>query len=906
MGVIKVETFDVDVTTTGSTHTLTTSVNTANSFIKLNSGTGHSSGGRTDSTADLGPNNTFIGCALSNTAITFNKSTSNPMKIVGEVWRYEGAASGPDEFIVRGHYAITLSAGSATATQAVAGIVNEDKIVPFLSGMDNPNTSTSDFDASCLDVYMDGSGNIVVSRQATTGTITVYVSAVEFTGSNWSIGHGISSSHDASAETVTLNTDSTGSGGSTFDVGNWTNAFIVATMEGDTLESGISDVLALVEPEINTTQVNFTVVQVDPAARNDGDAHIHVIAHPGIRVYREKELDISEGNGTYGTAFWPDGASTTESLDELALEWFTDSSGTGSAHSRGRLQARITAASGTIQHWVHRNGNTVGVKYGVIQLGALDGSTPVSIDDVDTDNIITNSQTNVVITGSNFGSTQGSGKVELVENDDYTGTIVAQTNIDSWANTSIQFDASSGGLADTNCFLWVTNDAGANTFIRVRVGDPLETYSEVVSNLSGGVPDHWWKLQNNYDDDGARGPNNMTESVIGTHIFETSPVVVRGETYSWRLNSITDAREAPDSNWMNLQAETARTMTAWISLGSIQKSITCFYKEGGAVNNIAFLLGLNNSLMAQLADTGDDNVQVYSDFNLAQDRVYFIAFAYDYNGDAEFKLYIDGIAQTQSSGNPLTATDFDPHSGDIVFGNSDQNLETGGTDINYAGSELMHTAHWNSYTRELSQLEISELFENGAPPTVEISADTETNMQIAIDALADTERGDSPCAIFLNVPTDTPNPSFSFDNITFNSRVTIEVLWAGSGTCTITQSNGTDITKNRTPYGGTLTLVNSVPVTLTVIDAATRSPVVGARVVLEADSGGPLTLGDDILTGVTDGSGEITTNFVYSSNQPVTGKARSASGATKYKQGNFVGTISSSGLTGTISLIADQ
>jgi hypothetical protein len=218
----------------------------------------------------------------------------------------------------------------------------------------------------------------------------------------------------------------------------------------------------------------------------------------------------------------------------------------------------------------------------------------------------------------------------------------------------------------------------------------------------------------------------------------------------------------------------------------------------------------------------------------------------------------------------------------------------------------MHTAHWNSYTRELSQLEISELFENGAPPTVEISADTETNMQIAIDALADTERGDSPCAIFLNVPTDTPNPSFSFDNITFNSRVTIEVLWAGSGTCTITQSNGTDITKNRTPYGGTLTLVNSVPVTLTVIDAATRSPVVGARVVLEADSGGPLTLGDDILTGVTDESGEITTNFVYSSNQPVTGKARSASGATKYKQGNFVGTISSSGLTGTISLIPDQ
>ena len=70
--------------------------------------------------------------------------------------------------------------------------------------------------------------------------------------------------------------------------------------------------------------------------------------------------------------------------------------------------------------------------------------------------------------------------------------------------------------------------------------------------------------------------------------------------------------------------------------------------------------------------------------------------------------------------------------------------------------------------------------------------------------------------------------------------------------------------------GATVTLVND-PVTalVTVIDAVTKSPLQGARVLLEADTGGPLAVGTDIISGTTDVNGQISDTRSYASNQPV-------------------------------------
>ena len=376
---IKVESFDRNVDTDGSTFTLSNDVGaTSSAFIKLNTGTRKTSAGPTGSTGNTAPHIGAVGLVLSDTAtVTVERSNATVVKVMGEVWRYEGNAGAANEFIVRDRVAVSLS-GSSVST-AISGISDVDNVVPFITGYTINNTSVSNWHDATIAAHMDDSGNLIVSRNNSGTAGTVYVDVVEFTGSNWTVCHGYSSSHDTAEQIITLNTDSDGVGGSTCDVSDWDTATIIeATMEGDSSETGLSDTLALVRPGTTTTSVVFDLQQ-DSNARNDGEAWIHVLQNDDLVVNRASDANISEGNGSYGTATWPAGATTTADLDTLSLEWFTDTSGVGTAHMRGGLHARITDAAGTIQHWIHRSGNTVGVEYGVVELGNLAAVTETTL-----------------------------------------------------------------------------------------------------------------------------------------------------------------------------------------------------------------------------------------------------------------------------------------------------------------------------------------------------------------------------------------------------------------------------------------------------------------------------------------------------------------------------------------------
>ena len=371
MSDILIESFDVNIGASGSTHTLTNDVgNIANAFVRKITSTDKATG-LVGNTGNISPNNSHCGIALTDTdKLTFYKNNANSQKQVGEVWRYTGAGGGDNEFIVRGSYAITVTGSSATAT--VTGLVDRNKAVPIFNGVNSDQTSTSNYEETTFAVHINSSGEVVVSRNNNTaGTQVVYVTVVEFTGSNWSVGHGVSSNHDASIETVTLNTDSTGAGGSTFDVGDWSTAMIIeATMEGDTSETGLADVLALVQP--SGTGVTFSVTEGDGNARNDGTGYIHVIQHNDLNVNRATNNNFSEGNNTYANInSFPSGTPTDKNLDQLSMEWFVSTTGTGTAHARGRLTARVTDATGTIQTWVHRSGNNVKIYYGVADLSGI-------------------------------------------------------------------------------------------------------------------------------------------------------------------------------------------------------------------------------------------------------------------------------------------------------------------------------------------------------------------------------------------------------------------------------------------------------------------------------------------------------------------------------------------------------
>lgn len=344
MADIRIETFDVNVGATGQTYTLAQDVgNVNNAFIRNNTGTRKMSAGPTGSTGNTAPNVGGVGIELTGTnEITFHRDSATEVKCVGEVWRYIGPPGGEHEFIVRGRFAIALTGTSAS--QAVSGIVTEGDCVPFITGILCNTTSTSDWNDATVAAHMDGSGNVVVSRNNSGVACTVYVTVVEFTGSAWSVGHAVSNNHDTSSETVTMNTHPSGAGGSTFDVTDWTTAFIEGLMGGDSGETGLADTLGVWYPAAGTTQIIFSVTDADSGARNDATAYAHIIQNDSLVVYREVNTNVAEGNGSYGTVAWPTGAPTDQETRHLALEWYVSTSGTGTAHMRGSLGARVTGS----------------------------------------------------------------------------------------------------------------------------------------------------------------------------------------------------------------------------------------------------------------------------------------------------------------------------------------------------------------------------------------------------------------------------------------------------------------------------------------------------------------------------------------------------------------------------------
>jgi hypothetical protein len=103
-------------------------------------------------------------------------------------------------------------------------------------------------------------------------------------------------------------------------------------------------------------------------------------------------------------------------------------------------------------------------------------------------------------------------------------------------------------------------------------------------------------------------------------------------------------------------------------------------------------------------------------------------------------------------------------------------------------------------------------------------------------------------------------------------------------------------------------VIDPVTTLIKVVDATSKANLLGARVLILAAAGGPLTVGDVIISGDTDANGEITDSRTLAANQPITGRVRLASTpGDLYKTGDVVGTINSlSGFSTTVQLIPDE
>mgnify|MGYP000845257860 FL=1 len=179
-----------------------------------------------------------------------------------------------------------------------------------------------------------------------------------------------------------------------------------------------------------------------------------------------------------------------------------------------------------------------------------------------------------------------------------------------------------------------------------------------------------------------------------------------------------------------------------------------------------------------------------------------------------------------------------------------------------------------------------------------------------------------------NAPNLISNSSFTFSaghaitittpgTYTFTGNTFTGYGAGGTNSAAIYNNSGGAVTLNIAGGGGTptvrngagasTTVVNAVSVRVTSRDAATNSPIVGARVYLVADTGGPATAGDVILSGVTNGSGVVeNTGFAFLGNQPVTGRVRKSTSPILYKTAPLSGTITANGLEITAFQVQDQ
>ncbi len=837
MGVIQVESFDVDVTNDGEQYTLTNSIGSTTKAFLRNMSSRSSSLGPVGSTSNAGPDEFSMGATLVNLlspAINFSKSNSVTQKYVGEVWRYTGAAGGIDEFKTRQSVALTISDGQSSASTSISGIVDRNKCVPFINGKQSSQTNQNDFNEFMGIAYINSSNQLVVDRDSTVGTTTYYVTVVEFTGASWQVGHMRAPFGTAAR---TMYEDSEGTSGTVFDCGSWGYSSILSQfVQGDTGNDALEDTVAGFEPGSFPTQV---AVFTDPGSACNADVMCHVVSNSNMVVGRWKVQQTISNNNTYVNFGVQN--SNLSSLDESCLEFSVTTDGSGTAFGRGTMGARLTSTAG-LETWAHRSGNSGNFFFGGVDLSSLTNTVSPVIFSINQASIL-GTTTGIELSGLFFGSSTG----VLVASDNPVfgaGTISTQTPI-TWSDTLVTFDFNPGSLSqDQNIYFWLTNTTlGANAAISVFFGQP--PYSVILEQLSI-EPDHAWGFDGEYTE--RMQGLNIPTLTVGSPGFAALPIT-RGRTQSFTIPDATSRIESADTGNMNLSAKTKRSMGGWVRFDRVQKEPVCFYEEGGGVNNLCFLMGNGGTLIAQLADTGDDNVHAYSDFKLRPNRDYHIYFGFDYTlpnaADRQFRLWIDGVKQTSTFGNPLTSNGghLDSHSGDIVWGGYEGSLEVFGTNVNFNAVVQCYYNDWVTFSGVLPEAELrSEVFEKGVRASFFINSGTESEMQAVLDTISNSVLPNQACDILVDDCTDGAFTLLA-DNVVHNPFSSINIQFVGTGSLTWINANGSNAALVSSPYGGNVTLVNPSTLRITglqdgsevrVLEASTENEVAG----IESVTGG--------------------------------------------------------------------
>lgn len=249
---------------------------------------------------------------------------------------------------------------------------------------------------------------------------------------------------------------------------------------------------------------------------------------------------------------------------------------------------------------------------------------------------------------------------------------------------------------------------------------------------------------------------------------------------------------------------------------------------------------------------------------------------------------------------------------DLLFSGNDSNTSThSGNFINFNNITLR-----SSITVDGGSLECKNLTQASAEITNSVlRPDTASGVAMCDDATFGVGSGINNTSVIQSglghAFEITSTGSITLDNLTYSGfgsdGTNSAVFYNNSGGSLTINVTGGDTPTVRNGVGATTTILNTVVVRVIALSASTGLPVENARVLLEADAGGNLAVGTDILSGLTDVNGVIEdTAFNYSNVQPVVGRVRKSSSTPYYKTGTIVGNITSAGFETSILLILDE
>ncbi|NIO61945.1 MAG: hypothetical protein GTO35_04925, partial [Gammaproteobacteria bacterium] len=269
-----------------------------------------------------------------------------------ESWEYVGAPGGPNEFIVRSRNTVTIAAGNRTNTATLSTTPTDiDKCIPFITGISSTNTGAYSTGLTAL-AWLSGTNTLNVERGGDQGDTVVQVVTVEFTGSNWRVGHGRTANFTADSGTVTLYANANGTT-TAFTLNNINNAIIAsAQFKGD--DTGTNYAIADTYPvmEISSaTQVSYLFKSGHDAL--DNQIFVHVLENAGMSVTRYTDIGDAAGDIIVDIT----SAGVTD-LTNTAIFGTKIDSGTGTAFPRGWMNYRLTSATNAAL-WCNRTGNTV-------------------------------------------------------------------------------------------------------------------------------------------------------------------------------------------------------------------------------------------------------------------------------------------------------------------------------------------------------------------------------------------------------------------------------------------------------------------------------------------------------------------------------------------------------------------